>query len=233
MEMPRVLTGHFTVSGAAVGSERGIMLGRDVAVLLSSLADPRWDYVALGHVHKHQNMTKGQTGVPPVVYSGSIERIDFGEEGDPKGFCWVELERGAARWEFVELNARPFVTLKANLRAEANPTDKVLKLIAKHDLEGAVVRLLLDLSPESEARLNENTLRDELKRVGVYQLAAVRKQIEQSARARLGASPEGLTNFELLERFLLSKEIPPERRRELLDAAEAIFDRGGGDQFHD
>lgn len=225
-DMPRLLTGHFTVNGAAVGSERGIMLGRDVAVLLSSVADPRWDYVALGHVHKHQNLSKGQPGMPPVVYSGSIERIDFGEEGDPKGFCWIELERGNVNWEFIKLNVRPFVTLSADLRESDNPTDKVLKLIAKHDLDGAVVRLLLDLTPETETRFNENTIKDELKRVGVYQLAGIRKQVEQTVRARLGANPEGLTNAELLERYFLSKEIAPDRRQELLDAAQAIFDQG-------
>src|SRR5262249_44806248 len=37
LDMPRILTGHFTVSGAVMGSERGVMLGRDVSVLLSSL----------------------------------------------------------------------------------------------------------------------------------------------------------------------------------------------------
>src|SRR5690348_166534 len=63
-DMPRLLTGHFSVTGAVFGSERGIMLGRDIQVLLSSLADPRWDYVALGHIHKHQNLTKGHEGVP-------------------------------------------------------------------------------------------------------------------------------------------------------------------------
>ena len=225
-DMPRLLTGHFTVNGAAVGSERNIMLGRDVAVLLSSVADPRWDYVALGHVHKHQNLTRGQKGVPPVVYSGSIERIDFGEEGDPKGFCWMELSRGDTNWEFVPLDARPFVTLRADLRNSANPTEKVLKQIAKHDLNGAVVRLLLDLSPESEPRLNENTLREELKRAGVYQIAVIRKDVEQAVRAKLGASPEGLTNVELLERYLMSKEIPEARREELMAAAQAIFDGG-------
>ncbi len=225
-DMPRLLTGHFTVNGAAVGSERNIMLGRDVAVLLSSVADPRWDYVALGHVHKHQNLTRGQKGVPPVVYSGSIERIDFGEEGDPKGFCWMELSRGDTNWEFVPLDARPFVTLRADLRDSANPTEKVLKQIAKHDLNGAVVRLLLDLSPESEPRLNENTLREELKRAGVYQIAVIRKDVEQAVRAKLGASPEGLTNVELLERYLMSKEIPEARREELMAAAQAIFDGG-------
>ena len=133
------------------------------------------------------------------------------------------------RWaEFIKLDVRPFVTLSADLRESDNPTDKVLKLIAKHDLDGAVVRLLLDLSPETETRFNENTVKDELKRVGVYQLAGIRKQVEQTIRARLGASPEGLTNTELLERYFLSKEIAPDRRQELLAAAEAIFEQSGG-----
>ncbi len=58
----------------------------------------------MGHIHKHQNLTRDREEAPPVIYSGSMERIDFGEEGDPKGFCWVELDRGSgdlgvrARW---------------------------------------------------------------------------------------------------------------------------------------
>ena len=50
-----------------VGSERGIMLGRDVAVGLASLADPRWDYVAMGHIHKHQALNAAGSH-PPIVY---------------------------------------------------------------------------------------------------------------------------------------------------------------------
>jgi exonuclease SbcD len=226
---PRLLTGHFTISGAVVGSERNIMLGRDVSVLPSSVADPRWDYVALGHVHKHQNLTKGREGLPPVVYSGSIERIDFGEEGDAKGFCWVELERHNARWEFVELDARRFVTLWADLQDSHNPTQEVVQSIEKHNLKEAIVRLNLTLSPDSEARLNENTVRDALRRASVFSLAAIRKDVEQPTRARLGASPEGLSHAELLERYLINREVPPERREELLRAAQEIFDGGTGE----
>lgn len=228
-DLPRLLTGHFTVSGAVLGSERGIMLGRDIAVLPSSVADPRWDYVALGHIHKHQNLTKDRPGVPPVVYSGSIERIDFGEEGDPKGFCWVELERNATRWEFIELNARPFVTLRADLSTSSNPTQEMVNLIERYNLKEAVVRLFLTLTPDTEARLNETAIRDTLRRANAFSLAAIRKDIEQPNRARLGANPEGLTHAELLERYLSSKETPPGRRAELLNAAQDIFDRGAGE----
>lgn len=222
-DMPRLLAGHFTVGGATVGSERSIMLGRDVGVPKTILADPRWDYVALGHIHKHQNLTTGRDDVPPVVYSGSIERIDFGEEGDTKGFCWVELARDNTTWSFEKLDARPFVTLKADLRKDMDPTRTVVDLVAKYNLNQAVVRVLLDLTPETEARFHEPTVRDALRTAGTFYIAVIRKDVEQPERARLGASPEGLTPTELLERYLISKEVLPGRRDQLLEAAKEIM----------
>jgi exonuclease SbcD len=228
-DMPRILTAHFTVSGAVVGSERSIMLGRDVAVNLSSLADPRWDYVALGHVHKHQNLSKGREGVPPTIYSGSLERIDFGEEGDTKGFCWAEIERGAASWQFVKVDARSFVTLRADLCEETDPTQALLDQIARHNLQGAVVRLMVDVTPENEARFSEGVIRDALKQAQVNHVAGLRKDVRRSERARLNFSPEGLTPEQLLERYLMSKETQPSRSTELMDAARGLFERMAGD----
>lgn len=226
---PRILTGHFSVSGATLGSERGIMLGRDIEVLPSDVADPRWDYVALGHIHKHQNLTHGRTGVPPVVYSGSLERIDFGEEHDAKGFCWVEVERGKAAWEFWRVKARTFVTLKADLRASDDPTGELITQIEERvDLAESVVRVIVDLTPITEARFNEALVRDALRAAHVNHIAAIRKEVEQPARARLGGSPEGLTDPELLDKYLMSKGIGEERRAALLRAADALFAAADG-----
>ena len=82
-EIPAVLTAHLSVSEAKQGSEQSVMIGRDVVVLKSLLADSAWAYVALGHIHKHQELNRGHQ--PPIVYPGSLERIDFGEEGERKG----------------------------------------------------------------------------------------------------------------------------------------------------
>lgn len=225
-DLPRVLTGHLTVSGASWGSERGIMLGRDVQVLPSAIADERWDYVALGHIHKHQDLSAGRIGVPPVVYSGSLERIDFGEENDPKGFCWVELERKETKWKFHRVKARPFVTIRADLRQSLDPTREAVEEVEDYDLDGAVVRVILDLTPETEAKLNEGMVRDALLRGGVAYIAGIRREVEQAARARLGASPEGLTDDQLLERYLISKGIGDDRRAELIAAAADIIEGG-------
>jgi exonuclease SbcD len=223
-EVPTVLTGHFSVSGAVWGSERSVMLGRDVVVPKSTLADPAFDYVALGHIHKHQNLTEGEPGVPPVVYAGSLERIDFGEEGQTKGFCWVELARGETTWEFVRSNPRPFVTIRTDVRrdGERDPTQIVLDAIADHDIREAVVRLIVQTTPETEARLHDREI-DKALQAANY-VAAVVKETERPERVRLGgAAPESLTPSELLERYLASRNTPQERAKRLLQVAETIF----------
>jgi exonuclease SbcD len=222
-DAPRVLTGHFTIAGAAVGSERGIMVGRDVSIGLSEVADPTWDYVALGHIHKHQNLTTGHKGMPPVVYSGSMERIDFGEEHDDKGFCWVELDRGNTSWEFVPVNARPFVTLRVDVRESTNPTQKVLDAINRRELDDAVVRLIIQSDVETEGKLRDGEIHNALREARVSTVAGVQKDVDRPIRSRLGASPEGLTSVELLQRYLITKGLSDERIELLVERAQEIF----------
>ncbi|MDQ7025924.1 MAG: exonuclease SbcCD subunit D [Anaerolineae bacterium] len=222
-DIPRILTAHFTVRGAKFGSERSVMLGRDVQVGLNLLADNRWDYVALGHIHKHQNLTHDRTDAPPVVYSGSLERIDFGEESDTKGFCWVELERGNAQWDYVRVAARPMVTLRVDCRTETRPTHKVVDMIRKHNLQDAIVRLVVELTPESDASLHDTPIREVLKKSGVFHVAAIKRDIQRPERSRIATNPEGMTHEELLEQYFISREVEPERRAVLLEAARAII----------
>ncbi len=225
-DMPRVLTGHFTVTGAVWGSERSVMLGRDVQVLLSTVADPAWDYVALGHIHKQQNLTLGRTDAPPVIYSGSLERIDFGEERDPKGFMWVELARGATTYEFVEVTCRPFITLRVDVKGKGDPTGAVLNEIDRHDLRDAIVRVIVKADPEAELLLQDRPIQQALYDAGVNHVASIQRDVERPARMRLGAAPEGMTPEQLLERYLLTKDLPQDRIDVLLDHARAIFDGG-------
>jgi len=68
-----------------------------VVVNGDDLAD-QFDYVALGHIHKPQALT-----APHVRYSGSIERMDLGEQADQKGVVLVDLGPDGLRGEPVLL----------------------------------------------------------------------------------------------------------------------------------
>ncbi|MEI2688177.1 MAG: exonuclease SbcCD subunit D [Anaerolineae bacterium] len=224
-DTPAVLTGHFSVQEASQGSERNIMIGRDVAVARSVLADPAWDYVALGHIHKHQSLNGDAH--PPVIYSGSIERIDFGEEREPKGWVAATIERGRADWRFVthyKLPARPFVTVAVDLRQqEGDPTPAVLAAIADHDLKNAVVRVNLRLRAGQEILLQEREVLRALNDAA-YFVAGINRDVERAERQRLGAvSVESLAPLELLALFFEVKGVTPERAARLLQAAEEVM----------
>ncbi len=223
-EVPAVLTAHFSVMEAKLGSEKNVMLGRDVAVMKSTLDDPIWDYVALGHIHYHQDLNSGR--YPPIVYSGSIERIDFGEEGDPKGFCWVELARGQTTYRFVELPARPFVTIRVDVRDESDPTQRVVEAIAAHDIADAVVRVIITTTPQGDLLIRDRDVEAALAPAAF--IAAIQRDVEYPARRRLGTErPEALTPVELLERYLWTKDVPPDRVERLKQYAEKLFEEGG------
>jgi exonuclease SbcD len=232
-DMPRVLVGHFSVSGAVFGSERSVMLGRDLVIQKSALADPAWDYVALGHIHKHQNLTPANPRgapadfpadgrLPPIVYSGSLERVDFGEEVEDKGFCWLTLARGATTWEFCRVNARPFRTVRVDAREADDPTAAVLAAIGERHIEGAIVRVLVKLREGQEAAVRRRELEAAL--APAASVAAISFEVERTTRlAGLGVSPESLTPLQWMERYFAAKQKDPERARRLLAAAERIF----------
>ncbi len=198
--LPTVLTGHFSVESARWGSERSIMVGRDVGLPLAVLADPAWDYVALGHIHQHQELNSGQH--PPIVYAGSLERVDFGEEKQPKGFCWVEVQRGHSAWRYIEVPARPFVTIRADVREADDPLAVIRERVAARDLDGAVARLVVQMTPEQEPLLRDSDIAPLL--TAAF-FAQINRDVTRTARDRLnGLSPDALTPEHLLERYLLA-----------------------------
>lgn len=222
-DAPRLLMGHFTVSGAMLGSERNVMMGRDLEIGIGTLADPRWDYVAMGHIHKHQNLTAGRLGVPPIVYSGSVERVDFGEQNDPKGFCWVELARHDTAWHFVPVNARPMVTITVDYREERQPTQAMQKLLRQHDLEDAIVRLRVELTQETDTLFHDDRIRETLRQMQVYHIAGIEHRVERLDRARLALAPEGMTHAQLLDAYLSSKGYDAPTRERLAELAQALM----------
>lgn len=141
-QIPAVLSGHLTVStGIFSGSEKRAIYGNDPVFLPSQLAIEPFDYVALGHLHRFQELN--QNGFPPVIYSGSIERIDFGERKEEKGFCHVKIEnKGMTTYQFIKTPTRPFLQIEIFLKAEQNHTQFIIEELAKYNINGAIIKII-------------------------------------------------------------------------------------------
>jgi exonuclease SbcD len=224
-ELPSILAAHVWVTGAKVGSERSMTIGQEHALMLSSVVNTAFDYIALGHIHQHQVLNQS----PPVVYAGSLERLDFSEADDDKGFYLVEIGEGAGKravsFEFHPVVGRRFLTIDVNIAPEdTEPTATVLGAIAEREdeLKDAVVRLTISLPAELEGELRDSEIRNALKAAHYLTIA---RDIKRESRLRLGGiAAEEITPLDALKTYLQSRKgLSPERAKLLLDYGQRLI----------
>ena len=232
-DQPAVLMGHLSLGGATYGSEQSIMLGQDFVLNRADLQPQAFDYIALGHIHKHQQVGPDR---PPVVYSGSLERVDFGEEREEKGFVVIDIDPGprgqrATRWAFQRVNARPFITLRLTAGG-ADPIESIRAAISgRHDLEGAVVRAFIRIAPDDAPRLRLAQVRHLLTERGAAFVGQIVPEVERPTRVRLPLQGgEELDPAQMLRRWLDLQQVPADRRATLLRYAEGLLQEHGGKQ---
>lgn len=222
-ELPTVLAAHASIEGAKWGNERTVMLGRDVALLLGLVRDERLDYVAMGHIHKAQNLNEGMH--PPVIYPGSIERVDFGEAQDDKFFVIAEVEKGHTKVSWRKLaGIRKFIDLAIELEGEQDVNKRLQAILPDAEtLQDAIVRLIVTYPRELETLIDEASLR--AKAESAFEFHFV-KRPHQALRMRLPGDREmsSYTPGELLEAYWQSINIPSEGRKELEALSKQIID---------
>jgi exonuclease SbcD len=224
--LPIILTAHASVQGAQYGGERTVMLGGDLVLSGSLVKNPRFDYVALGHIHKPQDLN--ENAHPPVIYPGSIERVDFGEVGDDKFFVIAEVERGQTRVAWRQLkNIRPFVDCFVTLDSQEGITDKIREALPSVDqLEDAIVRLVLDYPREWEPMIDEAALREYA--AGAFEFHLVKRpQMESRVRLPEGQLAGSMTPMALLETYWGTQHLAPEEVEKLQSLAVEIL---GGEE---
>jgi exonuclease SbcD len=222
-QTPAILMAHYTVAGAVFGGYgRGALLAPDVELPLGELKNPAFDYVALAHIHKHQSLPpRDVSGQPPVVYAGSIERVDFSEEDEDKVVVRAEVSRGHTDWQPIRLRPRPFLTLKVDAD-EVEPLETVKAAIAEKSerLKGAVVRLSYTLA-SGLPNLPERELREALQ--GAYYIAGIRREVpKQEARTRMGGLTTQLSPMEALEAYLGTQPQLAAVRDDLVERAKPL-----------
>jgi len=222
--LPIILTAHASVQGAVYGGERTVMLGADLVLPGSLVRDSRLDYVALGHIHKAQNLNEKTH--PPVVYPGSIERVDFGEAGDDKFFVIAHVKKGKTRVEWRKLAGRSFVDRSLRLKSAENVTDKILSVLPAADqLAGAVVRLVLEYPREWDELIDEAALREALSQSFEFHLVK-RPQMDTRIRLPEDQSIGSLTPLELLDLYWKASHVDEKEQDVLNQLAAKLLTQG-------
>lgn len=220
-DLPLLLLAHANVQGARYGSERSVMLGQELVLSRSLAADKRWDYVALGHIHKHQSLNDDRH--PPIVYPGSIERIDFGEAKEEKGFVLASVSPGKSTWEFVKLKTRQFIDVSIDTPDPDNfMADVMRQLPDKERVRDAICRVRLSYPRDWEPLFDEAAILDYFAEALTIQ---VQKHRQVNKRVRLGdtAGVEALPPEELLSTYWKTIGLDEEEATALQELAKEVL----------
>ena len=196
-----VLVGHQGLSGGEMSDTQQAFLG-DLSLVVDSgaLSAIGFEAAVFGHYHKHQTVV---AGTAPIIYPGSIERVDFGEAEQPKGWVLADVAPGRFDWTFVETVARRFVTLTA-----PRPEDAF-------NVAATVVRCV-DVPPDVDVA----ELRRVLEADGAFDITEITRA-RVAAPEIVGGLSESLTAAEALSAFFAEdpdRDALVERGRELLAA---------------
>ncbi|MBD2652455.1 exonuclease subunit SbcD [Synechocystis sp. FACHB-383] len=220
-QLPTILLAHLMADRATFGAEKTLSVGKGFTIPMALINRSEFDYVALGHVHKHQNLNPHNN--PPVVYPGSIERVDFGEEKEDKGYVWLEITKGKVDWQFCALPARPFKTIKVDVTEAEDPQTELLTAINQTNIDAAVVRLIYQIRSEQLEQIDNRRLQEALKPSHSYTIRP--ELVSQLARPRLPELGVGsaLDPLVALRTYLENKKDIKGLMPDLMEAAEHLL----------
>lgn len=131
--LPTVVAVHGSIEGSTYLSDSSILFGSDLPLPKSWFLSPIILHTAAGHIHKYQVLDS-------IVYAGSPDYIDFGEEKEKKGVVLIDIKDNQATHKFLPLKVRQLLTIKVVAKAE-NPIDEILATIKNNDVKDKIVRL--------------------------------------------------------------------------------------------
>jgi len=184
--MTKILVAHVMVQGCFTSAKGGEPSAG--GIILSPKDFAGWDYVALGDVHLRQQFGER------IYYSGSLDRIGFGEEHDAKSWNLVDLEYAGNPMQCVGLEVNTVASPARSYRTYQPEELTHRKLIELRSLpsldEWPVVRAKGEISHEEYLDLAP-TLR-EWKKLPLFsdELAVIRTARSRNADITDDLSPE-------------------------------------------
>ena len=205
--LPIIFTAHASIEGAKFGGERLVMLGNDLVLSGSLVKNQRFNYVAMGHIHKPQDVNEGNQ--PPVIYPGSIERVDFGEAKEDRFFIIAEIESGKdTQVEWIQLTGvRKFIDRRTVLRSSENVTEALKDALPDpKEMSEAIVRLSVEYPREWDTLIDETALRKYTENTFEFHLVK-RPQSEARVRIPEGQVVSSLSPLDLLAQYFDAAKI--------------------------
>lgn len=216
-DLPVVAMGHLTVAGVEVSeSERDIHIGNSGAIDYKAFPE-RFDYIALGHIHKPQLISSHQYR----RYSGSPIALSFSEKEDEKCVVIFDIEQGQ-----VKKPKAVYIPKNRELRKFSGTLETVKSKLRKYDPDFPLISFVeLEVIEDEFSSLIVSEL-EELKssyQEGKFKVLKGKPTFKKGTRDtsdlfKSGEQIEDLLPIDVFRKRLDMEEITEERKKELTEA---------------
>jgi DNA repair exonuclease SbcCD nuclease subunit len=161
----KIVVGHLAIEGS-------IPIGDEICDMTNELFCPvsmfnGYDYVWMGHVHKHQVM---QNINPYVAHIGSMDISNFGESEQEKKIAIINDKDSFFYYE--KLPTRNLKKISIEVPKDEDPNSFIIKEINKiQDLNESIVKIDISLSYNAN-KINRSLIEKSLKDKGVFNIAS-------------------------------------------------------------
>lgn len=202
-----VIIGHFTTQGAKLNEWLTAENEDNIDINLFNKAN----YVVLGHLHKRQILSDN----PLVFYTGSLQRTDFNEEDQEKGYNI--LDTNTNQLDFYPIKTQSFYTIEINLcETNLNSDESIIEYIKKQiiieRIEDSIVRVIINTIEELKlTNEEEQIVKDYILNYQPKKIIAIKQNIKNSNHIRNENLTESLSLTKALEIYY--KDQPREKER--------------------
>jgi exonuclease SbcD len=220
---PFVIMGHLYAQGAMVSeSERDIQIGNQAGVDSSIFGDQA-NYVALGHIHKPQ-----EVGQPNIRYCGSPIALSFSEKYDQKEIVLLEFDAGTMT------QTRFDIPMSRKLVLFEDTLENIRQKLAAYTTDSPLTDLAEIIVREEEYSLSVMEGLEQLRtEISVPGLSIIKSKVEfdnqQKGLSTLLATGTLLSELAPEELFKKRLELEPnlENEEDLLNAFREIMEQFG------
>ena len=137
----KIIVGHFFVEDSKIGNfPYPNQLLHEFIFKKDMLPLDKVDLAVFGHIHTPQTLCNDKVLVP-----GSLERVDFGEIDENKGFYIFDTMDNSLK--FISSNARKLMKLYIEVPERTEkPTDYILNFLQKENIKDAIIRVIIRIS---------------------------------------------------------------------------------------
>lgn len=192
---PIIVIGHFTVQGAQLND--WLVAENEEYIDLNNFNNRNISFVVLGHLHRSQILKNNN---PFIFYTGSLQRIDFNEENQEKGY-WI-INTKTKETNFYPIETQRFYTLQVDINDDKSVLEQIKEKINVERINNAVVRIIINISEKMKLTTDEEKqLISYINDYNPQQLLAIKQNIIDKKHIRNSSLTELLTIDKALEIF--------------------------------